>query len=313
MERGSFRFVVSLLVSALPSIGFVEAGVSAKPKAAWQVCDSWSTVSGIDPLRVIQYAGDPESVESRDRAIQLMNDLAPTVVGKDKAWLGLHPTADWERCPRSALEPSFLFWRDVSGDWTLVHGTSLEYLQSQLQRLPAEESETQSQAFILYSIAQLSALPYEQKLANQTKSMQILSEKGDPAQLLPKIRDELVNQCADTDERREVRNNALKTFAKMRSEEMVCTVEWLPMTKRAPVYPEKARRKDIEGFVEVEYTLSVDGKPIDPVIVQESPKGFGFGSAYIEALLKFTYRPRVVDGKPVEVKGIRNTMTFELD
>jgi protein TonB len=33
----------------------------------------------------------------------------------------------------------------------------------------------------------------------------------------------------------------------------------------------------------------------------------------LRAALKFKYRPRVVDGRPVEVSGVRNQFVFELD
>ena len=38
-----------------------------------------------------------------------------------------------------------------------------------------------------------------------------------------------------------------------------------------------------------------------------------FEEASLRAALKFKYRPRVVDGLPVEVSGVRNQFVFELN
>jgi protein TonB len=33
----------------------------------------------------------------------------------------------------------------------------------------------------------------------------------------------------------------------------------------------------------------------------------------MDAVLKFKYKPRVIDGEAVEVDGVRNRMTFEMN
>lgn len=33
----------------------------------------------------------------------------------------------------------------------------------------------------------------------------------------------------------------------------------------------------------------------------------------MDAALKFKYKPRVVDGQPMEVAGVQNRITFEID
>lgn len=310
MERRSCRSIISLLASVLMMMGVAELAFSADASTAWKVCDGSAKTAGINQLRVIQFEGDSQSLESKEQATALIASLEPSTVGKDIFWLGLHPSSNWQRC--AGQQPAFLYARNLSGDWELVQVSALDYLQSQLQRLPADQTETLSHAMILLAIAGLWPVSYETELSNLIQAMRILSEKGDPSQLLPKIRDQLVNKCADTDERREMRNTALTTFAKLSVAETVCTVEHLPKTKSPPVYPERASRQGVEGVSIVEFTIGVDGKPRDAVVIQESPEGYRFGRAHVRALLKWTYQPRMVDGDPVEATGVRNTLHFEL-
>ena len=187
---------------------------------AWKDCTGSSWDIGIRRLRVVQYEGNPKSVDSKEHATAFVTVLTPSLVEKNIFWLGLHPTPDWERC--AGQTPVFLFSRSISGNWEIVQAPALEHLQSQLQRLPADQIETPQHALILFAIARLPSVSYETKLTNLIKAMQILSEKGDPTELVPEITDELVNQRADTNETHEARNNALKRFAKMRAEETVC-------------------------------------------------------------------------------------------
>jgi len=50
----------------------------------------------------------------------------------------------------------------------------------------------------------------------------------------------------------------------------------------------------------------------DPVVVQAEPRNV-FDKASIEAALKFKYRPRVVNGEPIEVHGVRNVFRYRLE
>jgi protein TonB len=43
-----------------------------------------------------------------------------------------------------------------------------------------------------------------------------------------------------------------------------------------------------------------------------SPKGI-FERASVKASTKFKYKPRVVDGEPIEVAGVQNKFTYELE
>lgn len=91
--------------------------------------------------------------------------------------------------------------------------------------------------------------------------------------------------------------------------------EYLPIVKVAPIYPRRAQTRGISGTCIVTYTVTTTGAIRDPYIENEtdcSPKGI-FERASIKAALKFKYKPRVVDGQAIEVAGVRNKFTYELE
>jgi len=88
--------------------------------------------------------------------------------------------------------------------------------------------------------------------------------------------------------------------------------EYLPIVKVAPQYPRRALNKGIEGYVIVEYTVTKLGTVKDPVVIEAKP-GTIFNNAAIKSALRYKYKPRVVDGVPIEVSGVRTKITFELE
>ena len=88
--------------------------------------------------------------------------------------------------------------------------------------------------------------------------------------------------------------------------------EYLPIVKVAPMYPRRANSRGIEGYCTVEYTVTKNGSVRDPVPIDCQPKGY-FERTSVKAALKFKYKPRVIDGEPIDVSGVRNRFTFELE
>jgi protein TonB len=87
--------------------------------------------------------------------------------------------------------------------------------------------------------------------------------------------------------------------------------EYLPIVKVAPVYPTRAASRGLEGYVIVEFTVTETGSTRD-IFVVESTSSL-FERAAVDAAAKFKYKPRVIDGNPVEVAGVRNKITFQLE
>ncbi len=84
----------------------------------------------------------------------------------------------------------------------------------------------------------------------------------------------------------------------------------LPLTKVQPIYPRRAQERGIEGHVVVEFVVTTSGS-VRNVQVVESTSGLLNDSA-IDAARKFKYKPRVINGTPVEVSGVQNIITFTL-
>jgi len=88
--------------------------------------------------------------------------------------------------------------------------------------------------------------------------------------------------------------------------------DYLPIVKVAPIYPQRALSRGIEGFCVVQYTVTNLGTIKDPVVVESQCTSSLFHRASIQASLKFKYKPRVIDGQAVEVPGVQNKFTYEI-
>jgi len=88
--------------------------------------------------------------------------------------------------------------------------------------------------------------------------------------------------------------------------------DYLPIVKVAPIYPQRALSRGIEGYCVVEYTVTRQGTIRDPFVIEDQCTSSLFHRASLQAALKFKYKPRVMDGEAVEVPGVQNKFTFEI-
>lgn len=88
--------------------------------------------------------------------------------------------------------------------------------------------------------------------------------------------------------------------------------DYLPIVKVSAIYPRRAQARGIEGFVVVEFTVTKTGAVTSPVVVHAEPAGV-FDRAALDAVVKFKYKPRVVDGVAMAVAGVQNKISFEID
>lgn len=88
--------------------------------------------------------------------------------------------------------------------------------------------------------------------------------------------------------------------------------DYLPIVKVAPIYPQRALTRGVEGFCVVEYTVTRQGTIRDPVVREDLCTSTLFHRASLQAALKFKYKPRVIDGEAVEVRGVQNKFTYEI-
>ena len=87
--------------------------------------------------------------------------------------------------------------------------------------------------------------------------------------------------------------------------------DYLPIVRVAPVYPARALSRGLEGYVDLAFTVTTTGTVRDPVVIQSTSSLFE--RAAIRAVLKFKYKPRVVDGVPVDVPNVKTRITFKIE
>ena len=87
--------------------------------------------------------------------------------------------------------------------------------------------------------------------------------------------------------------------------------EALPVVMVTLTYPSRAVTNGIEGWVVVEFSVDQLGRVQQPHVLESQPSGV-FDRAALNALKRYKYKPKVVDGKPVVVHGLRHRIVFEL-
>jgi protein TonB len=87
--------------------------------------------------------------------------------------------------------------------------------------------------------------------------------------------------------------------------------DYLPIVRVAPVYPARALSRGVEGYVDMGFTVTTTGTVKDPVVLFSTSSLFD--RAATRAVLKFKYKPRVVDGVPVEVPNVKTRITFKIE
>ncbi|WP_122456091.1 energy transducer TonB [Pseudomonas viridiflava] len=86
--------------------------------------------------------------------------------------------------------------------------------------------------------------------------------------------------------------------------------QYQPLSKEAPDYPERALDKGIEGDCTVVYDVSPQGRVVNPQVQGTCHPLFMRPS--VAAAETFRYQPRIVDGKPVTVSGVKNTFHYRI-
>ncbi len=85
----------------------------------------------------------------------------------------------------------------------------------------------------------------------------------------------------------------------------------IPIVRIQPQYPRQAALDGTEGYVKIEITITEDGSVEAPRVLEARPRRV-FDQAARRAVLKWKFKPRVVDGKPVRRQAIQ-MIEFKLD
>jgi len=89
--------------------------------------------------------------------------------------------------------------------------------------------------------------------------------------------------------------------------------DYLPIVKVAPIYPQRALSRGIQGHCVIEYTVTRQGTVRDPKVIDSMCTSSLFHKVSLDAVLKFKYKPRVMDGVAAEVSGVQNKFTFQIE
>ncbi|MCY3541419.1 MAG: energy transducer TonB [Gammaproteobacteria bacterium] len=88
--------------------------------------------------------------------------------------------------------------------------------------------------------------------------------------------------------------------------------EYMPWFKPEPEYPTIALQRGIEGYVIVQFDVTEEGTVENPVVLEAKPPSM-FDRSAIRAALKFKYKPKILNGQPVRVSGVKNIIYYELE
>ena len=86
----------------------------------------------------------------------------------------------------------------------------------------------------------------------------------------------------------------------------------VPQVRIQPDYPIQARQKGTEGWVDVQFTVGADGSVRNAVVLNAEPKKI-FDRAALQAVKGWKYNPKIEDGRPVERRGLKVRIRFQLE
>lgn len=86
----------------------------------------------------------------------------------------------------------------------------------------------------------------------------------------------------------------------------------IPLVRIAPEYPPRALRRGIEGWVQVQFTITATGAVKDATVVAAEPPGL-FDEAAIKSILRWRYNPKIEGGVAVERIGVQTVIRFVLE
>jgi protein TonB len=76
----------------------------------------------------------------------------------------------------------------------------------------------------------------------------------------------------------------------------------IPLQRIPPQYPRDAARNGITGWVQLEVLVNADGTVRSARVLESNPRGL-FEAAAVQAVLRWKFKPKVVNGTPVQQKG----------
>ena len=85
----------------------------------------------------------------------------------------------------------------------------------------------------------------------------------------------------------------------------------MPLVRINPDYPPRALTRGIEGWVQVQFTITATGTVKDGKVVESSSQMFE--EAALKSIARWRYNPKIENGEGVERVGIQTVIRFELE
>ncbi len=85
----------------------------------------------------------------------------------------------------------------------------------------------------------------------------------------------------------------------------------IPLVRVKPMYPMRAASRRIQGWVKVEFIITETGAVRDPQVVDAKPSRI-FDRAATKAILKWKFKPKIIDGRAVQQRATQ-TLEFKLN
>lgn len=82
------------------------------------------------------------------------------------------------------------------------------------------------------------------------------------------------------------------------------------VSRKSPVYPAHAKRRNIQGWVTVSFLVDTQGRVKDVTVVESDPESI-FDDSVIECVSGWRFKPGTIAGRPVVTK-VTTTIRFEL-
>lgn len=86
----------------------------------------------------------------------------------------------------------------------------------------------------------------------------------------------------------------------------------VPLVRINPDYPQRALSRGLEGWVQVQFTISETGAVINPIVVDSMPKGI-FDDAALKAIARWRYNPKIEGAVAVQRVGVQTIIRFNLE
>jgi protein TonB len=86
----------------------------------------------------------------------------------------------------------------------------------------------------------------------------------------------------------------------------------IPLVRINPDYPPRALSRGLEGWVQVQFTITATGTVKDAKVVTAEPKNI-FDDAALKAIARWRYNPKVESGVAVERVGVQTIIRFQLE